>query len=152
VEQNALGDELGAFDALICADVLEHLRDPLAQLRALAGRLKPSGLAIVSLPNAVNWTVRLSVLAGRFAYTDRGLLDQGHLRFFTRRTAAALIEEAGFVIERCDPTPIPIGLAAGWLPEPMARAAETGYYAVALGWPSLFAYQLVFVARKKPCA
>lgn len=151
LERDTLCEELGEFDVLICADVLEHLRDPLAQLRTLARRVKPSGLLVVSLPNAVNWVVRLSVLSGRFSYTDRGLLDRGHLRFFTRGTARALIEQAGFAVEQCDSTPIPIGLAtAGWLPRPVARLAELAYYGVARCWPTLFAYQLVFVARKKP--
>ena len=144
-------DGLGEFDVLICADVLEHLREPLVQLRTLARRLKPSGVVIVSLPNAVNWLVRLSVLSGRFTYTERGLFDRGHLRFFTRRTARAMIEEAGFVVERCDPTPLPMALAtAGWLPAPVARVAEVVYYGAARCWMTMFAYQFVFLARNSP--
>ena len=148
LEQLALPDEFQGFDVLICADVLEHLRDPPAQLRQLTRLLKPTARLVVSLPNVANLTVRLSLLAGRFTYRDRGLLDRTHLRFFTRRTARALIEDAGYVIERCEPTPIPIAfLLAGLAPATLARWAETAYVALALAWSALFAYQFVFVAR-----
>jgi 2-polyprenyl-3-methyl-5-hydroxy-6-metoxy-1,4-benzoquinol methylase len=148
VEQQPLGDEIGDFDVVICADVLEHIVDPLTQLRHLARRLKPAGMAVVSLPNVANWTVRLTLLAGRFPYADRGILDRTHLRFFTRRSARQLIEKAGFAIERCDPTPLPIGLIGGGIvPAPIAQAGEALYATAARAWGNLLAYQFVFVAR-----
>ena len=132
----------------MCSHVLEHLRDPLAQLRTLLTRVKPGASVVISLPNVANWTVRLSILAGRFTYRDRGLLDRTHLRFFTLRTARALIEESGCRIERCDPTPIPLTLVLGpFVPTLLAEWAEAAYAAVTPLWRTLFAYQFVFVAR-----
>ncbi|MBZ5671576.1 MAG: hypothetical protein LAO04_17845, partial [Acidobacteriia bacterium] len=43
----------------------------------------PGGTVIVSVPNVAHLWVRLSLLAGRFDYADRGILDRSHLRFFT---------------------------------------------------------------------
>src|SRR5919201_405087 len=47
---------LGRFDALIAADVLEHLVDPWRALRAYAALLEPGGTAVVSLPNVAHWS------------------------------------------------------------------------------------------------
>jgi SAM-dependent methyltransferase len=148
LERDVLPEVIQECDVLICADVLEHLRDPLAQLRTLLARVKPGASVVVSLPNVANWTVRLNLLAGRFSYTDRGLLDRSHLRFFTLRTARALIEDAGCRIERCDPTPIPLTLVLGpFAPSFLGQWAEAAYAALTLVWRTLFAYQFVFVAR-----
>jgi 2-polyprenyl-3-methyl-5-hydroxy-6-metoxy-1,4-benzoquinol methylase len=71
-------------DALVLADILEHTREPEMCLRSLLSRHLQSGTrVIISLPNVAHLYVRLSLLAGRFCYTDRGILDRTHLRFFT---------------------------------------------------------------------
>ena len=74
------------FDYILFADVLEHLRDPSAVLRACTPALKESGKIIISVPNVANIIVRLSLLLGRFDYMDRGILDRTHLRFFTLKS------------------------------------------------------------------
>ncbi len=66
--------------------MLEHLSDPLAALVVGQPASRPGGVVIVSVPNVAHLWVRLSLLAGRFDYADRGILDRTHLRFFTRRT------------------------------------------------------------------
>jgi O-antigen biosynthesis protein len=88
----ALGEE--RFDAIVAADVLEHLRDPLQVLVALKKFLKPDGAFVVSFPNVAHGSVRLALLAGRFDYQDIGLLDSTHLRFFTRESFEELLDEA----------------------------------------------------------
>jgi 2-polyprenyl-3-methyl-5-hydroxy-6-metoxy-1,4-benzoquinol methylase len=90
----------GTFDFVIFGDVLEHLVDPWEALRAAHGLLSPGGVAVVSLPNVAAWPVRLGLLAGSFRYTDFGLMDRSHLRFFTRASAHELVESAGFVLVR----------------------------------------------------
>ncbi|GAB4157416.1 MAG: hypothetical protein Fur0037_25350 [Planctomycetota bacterium] len=87
------------FDLLVCADVLEHLRDPWTVLRRLRVLLKRGGTAIASVPNAQYFPVVAGLLAGRFRYRDSGVLDRTHLRFFTRESARELFEQAGFAIE-----------------------------------------------------
>lgn len=91
-----LAQELGEerFDAIVAADVLEHLRDPLKALVELKKFLKPDGSFVISFPNVAHGSVRLSLLSGRFDYQDIGLLDSTHLRFFTRESFEELLDEA----------------------------------------------------------
>jgi O-antigen biosynthesis protein len=82
------------FDAIVAADVLEHLKDPLQVLRRLRPFLGPDGCFVISVPNVAHGSVRLALLSGRFDYQDIGLLDSTHLRFFTRETLEQLLDEA----------------------------------------------------------
>ena len=75
------------FDFVLLLDVLEHLRDPLAVLERLRDRVAPGGRVIASIPNVTHGAVRLSLMSGAFTYTETGLLDRTHLRFFDRRGA-----------------------------------------------------------------
>jgi 2-polyprenyl-3-methyl-5-hydroxy-6-metoxy-1,4-benzoquinol methylase len=88
--------ELGEdrFDAIVAADVLEHLKDPLRVLRALRTFLTEDGAFVVSLPNIAHGSVRLALLGGVFPYQDLGLLDRTHLRFFTRQSIEQLFDDA----------------------------------------------------------
>lgn len=138
----------GAFDYVLCADFLEHLREPEALLVELRGALNPGGRVIASLPNSGNLYFRLNVLAGRFPRHDRGLFDRTHLHFFTLDTWVELFASAGYRFDRVQPTGIPVGLAvpryAGSLP---VRAAERVSYELARLWSRLFAYQFVVSAQ-----
>lgn len=86
------------FDVIICADVLEHLVDPWTALKTLKNLLGPEGELIVSIPNIAYWQMRLHLLKGRFDYTDTGLLDRTHLRFFTIDTFKQMLRECGLKI------------------------------------------------------
>lgn len=91
--------ELGRFDLVLCLDVLEHLRDPWLMLRRLRDLLTPTGQLIVSIPNIRHHSVLMPLLfKGEWRYSDAGILDQTHLRFFTQKTAQSLIEQAGFEV------------------------------------------------------
>jgi 2-polyprenyl-3-methyl-5-hydroxy-6-metoxy-1,4-benzoquinol methylase len=85
------------FDAITFGDVLEHLRDPLACLRAAVRYLKPSGMVAISVPNVAHGDVRIAVLQGTFPYSPWGLLDHTHIRFFTKESLRAMVKEAGLV-------------------------------------------------------
>jgi methionine biosynthesis protein MetW len=88
------------FDYVICGDVLEHLRDPWATLDKLHRVLKPGGVIIASIPNIRYWRIlRDLVLGGRWQYVDAGILDNTHLRFFTRRSFLDSLRQARFEIE-----------------------------------------------------
>jgi methionine biosynthesis protein MetW len=102
VEDGALDALAGGFDVVICADVLEHLRHPGRVLRSLREKLAPTGVALVSLPNVAHWDVRRDLLAGRFEYDRSGLLDDTHLRFFTRDSARRLIAQSGYRVTETD--------------------------------------------------
>ncbi len=89
---------IGYFDCLIMADILEHLPDPWTTLAKYRRTLRDGGGLVVSLPNVgyVGVVVPL-ILGGRWEYQDSGVLDRTHLRFFTQKTATALVRNAGFV-------------------------------------------------------
>jgi len=87
----------GRYDVVLFGDVLEHVRDPLAVLRKARPLLAPGGSVIASIPNVAHGSVRLALLRGRFDYQPLGLLDQTHLRFFTRRSVEELFLDAGMI-------------------------------------------------------
>jgi methionine biosynthesis protein MetW len=84
------------FDVVLCADVLEHLREPERGLRLVRPHLAPGGSIVVSLPNVAHLSVRLPLLLGRFEYGPSGILDRTHARLFTFRTARELVTSCGF--------------------------------------------------------
>ena len=88
------------FDVVLCADVLEHLRDPRPLLSLLPSFLNVQGFVLMSLPNASHLTVVASLMAGRFPYQGKGLLDNTHLRFFGREDIDALLRECGLVWQK----------------------------------------------------
>jgi len=160
------------FDAIIFADVLEHLAWPAGVLDNYLALLKPGGTVIVSLPNVGLWSVRLAILTGRFEYEDTGVLDRTHLRFFTRRSARRLLDNAGLSVVRTAYNPglvrpfVPIAKAllsarpAGAEHDPAALLESRPYRtylktlypierAVAGLWPGLLAFQMIFEARRK---
>jgi 2-polyprenyl-3-methyl-5-hydroxy-6-metoxy-1,4-benzoquinol methylase len=140
----------GPFDAIVYGDVLEHLGDPGATLRALDQTLAAGGTVIVSVPNVAHLWVRISLLIGRFDYADRGILDRTHLRFFTRRTLLDLLSGAGLAVVELAVTPVPLplvvpprwhGRGLRWVHDLSAAAAR--------GWPGGLAYQFVAVCRAR---
>jgi len=143
-------------DAILFADVLEHLRDPLGTLRFARTLLAPEGRAVISLPNIAHWTGRRAVLRGRFPYADHGLFDRTHLRFFTRESAHALADEAGYAVadERFTTAPLPLEgpLRAHLGGNAEAPAGPLGALRGTLSrrWPEMFALQVVLTLRPEP--
>jgi 2-polyprenyl-3-methyl-5-hydroxy-6-metoxy-1,4-benzoquinol methylase len=98
LEQLDLVAEFGedAFDVVVFGDVLEHLRDPLRVLRQARPLLRLGGWVVLSVPNIAHGDVRLALLKGRFDYTKVGLLDDTHVRFFTRQSLGRFLRDGGF--------------------------------------------------------
>ncbi len=136
--------------AVVLGDVLEHLRDPSSVLRLVKQSLNQDGWLFVSVPNIANVTVRLGLLFGVFEYRERGILDNTHLRFYTLRTIRRDIENAGFRVVAIRGSSIPLRLIIGkFTPEPILRVGERILTVVTRLWRSLFAYQIIVVARPK---
>jgi len=92
-------DYKGRFDFVICGDILEHLKNPYRIVSEAYHWLKPGGHLLVCLPNVRYWAVLKDLLLlGRWTYTAAGVLDQTHLRFFTRSSCAQMLEAAGFQV------------------------------------------------------
>lgn len=86
------------FDTIVFGDVLEHLLDPATVLTSSLRLLRPGGSIVISIPNVAHGSVRLALLQGRWNYTDTGLLDKTHIRFFTLKTLLAMLEKAGLTV------------------------------------------------------
>ncbi len=140
-----LPDEIDdLFDVVIGADVIEHVGDSTALLRDIAEHVRPGGSAIISVPNFGHWYPRARVVTGRFDYDQRGILDETHLRFFSRRSFLRTATAAG--LEPCAHahTGLPLD-ALGIAPEGViARTTGAIDRALVRVWPTLFAYQLVY--------
>lgn len=90
----------GHFNYILCGDVLEHLIDPWKMVKTLTSLLAPGGAIIASIPNIRHYRViKNLVFKGEWRYTSEGILDNTHLRFFTRKTALTLFEQAGLKAE-----------------------------------------------------
>ncbi len=86
------------YDRIVCADVLEHLRNPTQLLSQLPGLLKPGGQVLVSIPNLGYAGLVAELAQGQFRYRPEGLLDVTHLRFFTRQTLLDWLSEQGWAV------------------------------------------------------
>ena len=136
-------------DAIVLADVLEHLRDAPAILKLVRGSLARDGILFVSVPNIANITVRLGLLFGVFEYRERGILDNTHLRFYTMRTIRREIENAGFRVVAVRGSSVPLRLILGRTPDVLLRIGERLLTWITRLWKSLFAYQIIIVAAPR---
>jgi len=136
------------YGVVLAADVLEHVRDPEGVLRQLHDVLAPGGRLLVSVPNFGHWYPRLRVASGRFDYDRRGILDRGHVRFFTRRSFERVLHRSGWHALRREVTGLPFDVADRGGPGGLgARLRATVGRLDALGVrlrPTLFGYQLLY--------
>ncbi len=128
--------DLGRFDCLVAADVLEHLVDPWTALRAYARMLDPGCRAVVSLPNVAHWSTFARLAAGSWPRLPEGIHDATHLRGFTLRDAVALCEGAGLRVEHVERRP--------WV---LWRGTRLDRHAGPLARLGAFTFQHVLAAR-----
>lgn len=132
------------YDVVVCADVLEHLRDPERTLRACIHLLRPGGRLLASIPNAAYAGMVVDLMHGNWRYGPEGLLDRTHLRFFTRRSFSHLLAECGWRTERVEPIDSTWYDTEFWTPFDRLPPAVATYL---LAQPDASTYQLVFEAR-----
>lgn len=146
------GHLTGPYDVVVAADVLEHLVSPHVLLGSVHQCLGAKGSVFVSVPNFAHWYPRLRVLTGSFDYDRRGILDSGHVRFFTRKSFETLAHRSGFQVTRRQSIGLPIEVLrsssrkrgiAGRLVSLVERCALSV-------WPNLFAYQHMFELKPAP--
>jgi 2-polyprenyl-3-methyl-5-hydroxy-6-metoxy-1,4-benzoquinol methylase len=99
------------FDAVVLADILEHVPRPEDLLEQLHDLVGPTGRLLVSVPNFGHWYARARVASGRFDYDRRGILDRTHLRFYTRRSFERLLQRTGWHIRDRSATGLPFDVA-----------------------------------------
>jgi SAM-dependent methyltransferase len=127
VHAGSLDDALLApvsFDVVTLFDVLEHVPDPVRALRKLRIALRPGGLLALTVPDFGGWWARLA--GARWPF----ITPWEHVLYFTRRTLALALREAGFVHVRFAPACTPVSfvtaaakgpLPARWIPRALAH-------------------------------
>ncbi len=91
------------FDFVVCGDILEHLKDPWEATQKIHGWLKKGGTLIATIPNIRYWRViRDLFFYGKWEYVESGILDNTHLRFFTRKDFLNLLEKKNLSTVRHD--------------------------------------------------
>ena len=133
------------YDRIVCADVLEHLRDPGQVLQRLKDHLTPDGKILISIPNIGHIGVFLELLSGDFRYREEGLLDRTHLRFFTRRSFLRLLAENGLSGQVVDRTIADVQHSefSGMPPEAVSQELLREMQ----GWSDGITYQFIVEAR-----
>jgi hypothetical protein len=105
---------------------------------------------MVSVPNFVHWYPRLRVALGYFDYDRRGILDAGHLRFFTRRSFERLAAGQRYLVRRREATGLPLevfrrgGRETGAGSSGLARITDAISRFLVTLLPNVFAYQFVW--------
>ncbi len=88
------------FDVIICADVLEHLYDPWKVVGMFHRYLRPGGRILASIPNVQNVRILHNLVMERWTYSNSGLLDATHIRFFTLHEIGQLFVNNGYAVEQ----------------------------------------------------
>ena len=86
------------YDAFIYGGVIEHLIDPVQSMPRHLELLKPGGEMIACIPNVQHWTIVKDLLQGNWDYRNAGLMDNTHLRFFTRKSIRKLLFKLGLTL------------------------------------------------------
>lgn len=137
------------YDILLFMDVLEHLKDPLSVLINTKRLLADDGYIVASVPNIANWRIRFSLLFGKFEYQESGLLDKGHLRFFTLKTLRNLFSEAGYEIVYLNFTLGTPPIISEGIIKPTKNILKVVFKNLFRPFPGLFANQFIIKAVKK---
>jgi len=142
-----LPDVGGEYDVVLAADVIEHVVRPEILLADMAKKLGPSGRLLISTPNFGHWYPRMRVISGTFDYDRRGILDETHLRFFTRRGLLRTLASARLTLEELRYTGLPLGVVpVGGTPRTLINRLDSS---LVRAWPTLFGYQFVALLRPK---
>jgi 2-polyprenyl-3-methyl-5-hydroxy-6-metoxy-1,4-benzoquinol methylase len=148
LEHGVPADLGGGFDVILAADVIEHVARPTELLAQLRERLAPEGRLLISTPNFAHWYPRIKVTTGRFDYDRRGILDETHLRFFTRRSLRRTIEAAGFAAHDLRYTGLPFDAVSGDEAKRREVVRRLDASLVRM-WPTMFGYQFVMDLRPR---
>jgi 2-polyprenyl-3-methyl-5-hydroxy-6-metoxy-1,4-benzoquinol methylase len=136
------------YDLVIAGDILEHMARPALLLRDIILVLRPGGHLLLSVPNFAHWYPRGRVAFGAFGYDRRGILDETHMRFFTRSTLRRLVRACGFDVleERTTGLPLDVVSEANGRRLKALRAFDK---ALVRSRPTLFGYQFVLRGRRR---
>jgi len=136
------------FDYIIFADVLEHLYYPEKVLRNVKDFLTIDGRVLISIPNIAHNAIIINLLRNEFNYSPTGLLDDTHIRFFTKKTFDQLIEKVGLfrafeTATFINPENTEFFNSYNDLPDEVSSFLRNQYYGEA--------YQFIYELKQEPC-
>ncbi|MCK9920314.1 class I SAM-dependent methyltransferase [Frankia sp. AgPm24] len=133
----------GSYELVVLSHILEHLADPTPLVREARRVLAPDGRILVALPNVLHYRQRAKFLLGHFEYTETGLMDATHLRFFTVTSARRLLVSGGLrILADASTGGLPWWRSREFLPEGWVRGADRF---VLRQMPNLYAWQSLFL-------
>lgn len=91
------------FDILILSEILEHLYNPRNVLRKLNRFLRPGAHVVAGTPNVAYWRIVSMILRGNWSYSDCGIMDDTHIRWFTPLSLKELFESTGYTVTSVEP-------------------------------------------------
>lgn len=137
--------DFGKFDVVICSHILEHLREPQRLLGIARSLMNPGGMLIVALPNVLHWKQRLLLLRGHFKYTEGGIMDSTHVRFYDWDTARALVSDSGFELrDAVSEGNFPLPLFRRVLPKKFASGVDRFF---TRAFPGFFGAQFLIIGN-----
>lgn len=87
------------FDCIFLNDILEHLINPEELLVKIKKKLNDTGIVIFSIPNIRYVSVLKELLIDKqFRYTNKGIMDKTHLRFFTEKSIKEMLTKCDYEI------------------------------------------------------
>lgn len=104
IEDEKVWSEISSekYDVVLYMHILEHLVNPEEILEKTKDILNPNGFVIICLPNVSNWQDRWNMFRGKFNYTETGVMDRTHLKFYNYNSSIELIKKCSFEpIEYC---------------------------------------------------
>ncbi|MCX5704220.1 MAG: glycosyltransferase, partial [Candidatus Omnitrophica bacterium] len=141
------------YGFILLMDVLEHTANPDYILLKVKDFLGENGQVIITMPNIAYWAIRKELLLGRFNYDpEGGIMDDGHVRFFTYYTIKDLIERCGYVIKHWDTLySLPFINNSHSL---FSKIIKMGlirrlFEHIARKYPNFFAHRLLFMIEKE---
>lgn len=138
----------GKFDAIILADILEHLKlveKVISDCKLLLGK---KGFMVISVPNMGFLLARILDFFHFKLKMEKGLFDKSHLNDFTYYKLVNLIQKNNLKIDQLVATPVPLPLIS-----PLFDNNHKLYFIykffnfLAKKYPRLFAYQLIVKIR-----
>lgn len=136
-----------SFDVILLMDVIEHLTNPNQLLSGIKQYLKPSGKLILSTPNIAFLSIRLALLRGKFEYTKMGIMDETHVKFYTKKILLGLLSKNGWKLQTLDMSSgfsqiTAIGKYLNYIPKSVQ-------YQITKNFDTLLAYQFIGEFSKK---
>ncbi|QWE10872.1 glycosyltransferase [Polynucleobacter sp. es-EL-1] len=157
LEFDAMNHELGfnqspnsvanEYDVVVALDTLQNQSSPELALLNIGKHLKANGLLYVSCANVAYFPVRLMLFFGFFNYGRKGVLDRAHHRLFTKGSFRRLLLQGGFEVEMVHGFGPPIIDRVGQ--SLVLRLLDKASYFLARSWVSLFAFEILFIAKKR---